>query len=455
MLVCVLILVMGLPCLAQTHATKPVAKPATKPTVAPAKPPPAPPPVIQATVNGSPVSETHVNQAIAGHWAVPIMRQIIEDRLVRQEARHQGLKMSPEAVQALFKAERDKFASDEAFQHHLHAQGYTTESYTEKLTTDALVKDLIDRLTEITPAAVKAYYTDHQGDFIRPAQAHVHLIMTETIEEAYLVRERLAAGDKFDVVAREVSKHPSANKGGDLGWITAAELPDRTIAQAIFGMEPGVVSSPLRAGDKFYIALVQERKPAQTVSLEQATPEITAKLMESRSVSRQDYMDYLARRADIAVTWAPAKYLAQEYAALRVIGVVVDGKPLALPQAPVKLPNGTVGVPAKPVLQAAGAGLAWQASTSTLIAANAFGTVKLTVGSPRALVGTQKPQARDMKQPPVMRDAVLFIAPRIVLEALGASVEWDGIRNRLVITTSGGNMPSPTASSQPGGLERQ
>ena len=48
------------------------------------------------------------------------------------------------------------------------------------------------------------------------------------------------------------------------------------------------------------------------------------------------------------------------------------------------------------------------------------------------------------------------MAPRVPLEALGASLEWDGIRNRLVITSAGGGMPSPTATPRrPGGLERQ
>jgi parvulin-like peptidyl-prolyl isomerase len=439
--VCALILIMALPCAAQP-------KPAAKP--------PPPPPVIQATVNGSPISEAHVNRAIHDHWATPILRQIIEDRLVRQEARRLGIKMAPEAVAELFKAERAKFPSEEAFQRHLHAQGYNTAGYTEKLTTDALLAELMARLTAVSDAEIKAYYDDHQSDFLSPAEAHVYLIQTATIEEAYLAKERLALGDKFEVVAREMSKHPSANKGGDLGWVTAAGLPDRVVAEAIMGLRPSEVSNPLRAGDRFYIAVVRELKPARAVSLQETTLAITVRLKEGRAVSRQDYLDYLARRADIGVAWAPAKALAAEYAALRVIGVVVDGKSLPLAQAPVKLPNGNIIVAAKPLLQAIGAALTWEAHTSTLIADVGVGKVRLTVGSPRAIVGVDIPQARDMKQAPELREGTLFIAPRVALEALGATVEWDGIRNRLVIMSASGGMPSPTTTpAQPGGLERQ
>lgn len=449
-------MLLTLPCLAQTHSTTPPAhRPVATTPGAPAQPPPPPPPVIQATVNASPISEAHVNQAISSRWAVPIMRQIIEDRLVRQEARRQGLKLAPEAVAALVKADRDKFASEEAFQRHLHGQGYTSESYAEKLTTDALLARLIDALTAVTEVQIKQYYADHKTDFTRPSQVHVFLIMTDTIEGAYLVKERLVRGDKFDTVARELSKHPSANKGGDLGWVTAADLPDRTIAEAILALEPSFVSNPLRADDKYYIALVKERKPQHMIPLEEARPAITASLGEQRAVSREDYIKYLARRADIAVTWAPAKFLAQEYLALRTIGVVVDGKALELTQPPVRLPDGTIIVPAKPLLQAMFAALSWQASTSTLIADVGSARVKLTVGSLQASIGRDKPQVRDMKQPPVMRDGTLFIAPRVPVEALGATLEWDAIRNRLVISTMGASVPGPTGPRTPGGLERQ
>ena len=96
---------MVLPCAAQTKPATPTAPPAVGAA-------PSPTSVIQATVNGSPISEAHVNQAIVSHWATPILRPVIEDRLMRQEARRLGIKLSAEAVAELFEAERAKFPRD-------------------------------------------------------------------------------------------------------------------------------------------------------------------------------------------------------------------------------------------------------------------------------------------------------------------------------------------------------
>ncbi len=458
-LVCLLLAcLLVVPCLAQTTpapvrgAARP--RPAAAATPAPATPA-APPVVIQATVNGSPITATQVNQTLANHWATPILRAIIEERLVRQEARRQGIKVPPEAVQALLEAERSKFASQAAFERQLRAQGYTAQAYIEKLMTEAMLRQLMDRVSAVSDEEISRYYLDHQGEFSKAAQAHVFLIGTATIEEAYLVRERLAAGDKFDAVARELSKHASKDKGGDLGWVSAAELPDKSVAEAVMTMEPGVVSSPLRATGGFYIVMVKERRPAQIVALADARAQIEATLQSAKLVSRDDYLAVLARKATIQVNWAPAKPLQQEYERLSVISVVVNGKRLELPQPPVKMPNGTLVVPAKPVLQAAGAVLTWQPKDQSLFAQTALGKVKITVNSPRLIVGSDKLETRDMKQPAVLRDGTLFMAPRVPLEALGATVTWDAIRNRLVVDMPTETMPSPTVPPKPAGLERQ
>lgn len=443
-LLCLLALLLVVPCVAQTPAPAPAAAP-----------PAPPPPAIQATVNGSPISQTHVDQAIANRWAIPIMRSIIEDRLIRQEARRLGIKMSVEAVQALFEAERKQFPSQEAFERHLHSQGYTGQSFVEKLTTDSLLRQLQDRQSAVTDAEIARYYAEHKAEFSEPAEAHVFLIQVPTIEEAYLVRERLHRGDKFDVVAKEMSKHPSAAQGGDLGWVGAEDLPGESLVEAVMTMDTGIVSSPLRVDNQYYLVMARERRPEQVVPLEEAREEIRQKLAAGRAVSREDYLDMLARRANIQVTWAPARYLADEYRRLNRIEVIVDGKPLEMEQPPVRLPEGTIVVPAKPVLQAVGAALSWDAGDQSLTASNVTGKVKMTVGSAQAVAGTDKLQAVDMKQPPEIRNGMLYIAARVPLEALGATVQWDGLRNRLVISSGKQDMPSPTVPATPAGLERQ
>lgn len=438
-------------------AKAPTAKPATpaaKPVATPAKPlAPVTPPL--ALVNGSPIAQSHVDRAIANRWAGPIMKAMIDDRLIRQEARKLGLKAAPEEVAAKFKTVREKYSTEAAFQRHLLAQGLTGQGLTEKLTTEILLDKLLARESAVSADDVKRYYADHKAEYTSPAEIHLYTITTGTIEDAYLVRERLASGEKYESVARELSLDAAKQQGGDNAWVRAASLPERPYADALFAMEIGVVSSPLRLGGKYVVALVKERKPEQTVSFEQAQKEITAKLQAEKTVKAEDYLRILERKGNIVVNWAPARFLTAEFARLKEIQVIVDDEPLDLTEVPVRLPNGTIIVPAKPILQAIGAKLEWKAADQTLTATSVAGKIKLVVGSPRAIVGTTTLQATDMKEAPTMRNGVLFIAPRVALQALGADLNWNAVENALVVDTVAKDMPSPTVPKVRSGLEKQ
>lgn len=417
----------------------------------PAEPPPPPPPL--ATVNGSPISKDHVAQAIDDRWAAPMLRDIIEDRLVRQEARRLGITVAADEVAAAVAAERTKQGSEAAFRRHLHALGMTEAAFTAQTSRELLLSKLLADQSAVSDAAAQAYYDTHPEEFGASKQVHLLAIVTTTVEDAYLARERLAAGDRFDTVAKELSVHESKDSGGDLGWVSPDDLPDKALADQIFSLEQSVVSYPIRNGSSYWIALVTEVQGKQPVSFAEARPEIIERLRGTATVSREAYLRELARRADIRVTWAPVAWLTDEYRAYRSIRVLVDGNELALADAPIKLASGNIIVPAKPVLQAIGARLDWKASEQSLTASTLAGQVKVVVGATRALVGKDPVEAVEIKEPPQMRAGQLWIPPRQVLVALGAEVEWDATGNALRITSPDAAMPAPTVTPTRGGLE--
>jgi foldase protein PrsA len=444
-----------------TPAPKPGAKPLPKPGV-PAKPgavaagPVAAPGArALATVNGSPITRDHLEQAVDNQWAVPVLRDLIEDRLIRQEARRAGLTLTPREIETASAAQRAKFANERAFKQHLRSLGLTEMAFTENLSRDLLLAKLLGRADVASEAEVSAYYEAHRTEFAGVREAHLLAIVTTTVEDAYLARERLAAGDRFDVVAKELSVHESRNKGGDLGWVKADALPDKSLADAVFALGTDVVSKPLRAGNNYWICLVREVRGQQSLTLEQARPAIVEKLRAQRKLPREAYLRELARKADIVVSWPVASYLTEEYRVYRQLRVIVDGKALPLDPAPVKLPNGAIVVPAKPVLQAIEAELEWNAAEQSLTASTIAGRIKLVIGSTKALAGTAAREVVDVQEAPAMRAGTLWISPRPVLTALGARVDWDAAQNALIVTSPAESVPSPTVPVSRGGLEKR
>ena len=80
------------------------------------------------------------------------------------------------------------------------------------------------------------------------------------------LRQRIQNGEDFAVVARANSEDtPSAERGGDLGWVSPGMLVPQ-FEQAMNELQPGAISAPFKTPFGWHIVQVQERRqgPAST-----------------------------------------------------------------------------------------------------------------------------------------------------------------------------------------------
>ncbi|MCB1825431.1 MAG: peptidylprolyl isomerase [Candidatus Competibacteraceae bacterium] len=88
----------------------------------------------------------------------------------------------------------------------------------------------------------------------------------ETRQRLAQLRQRIQNGEDFAVVARANSEDtPSAERGGDLGWVTPGMLVPR-FEQAMNELQPGEISAPFKTPFGWHIVQVRERRqgPAST-----------------------------------------------------------------------------------------------------------------------------------------------------------------------------------------------
>ena len=76
-------------------------------------------------------------------------------------------------------------------------------------------------------------------------------------ETAERLIQQVVNGAKFDALAREFSQSTTAGSGGDLGWITDAEL-DEELAATISVMQPGQISQPVRSLIGYHILYLSD-----------------------------------------------------------------------------------------------------------------------------------------------------------------------------------------------------
>lgn len=162
----------------------------------------------------------------------------------------------------------------------------------------------------ISEAEMRKVYTGNRAQFTSPEQAHLSIIrmlkndnperareaMAKVMIEIFAARTTLAAqvspdqlldalAVKFAEVAKRVSDDPSAEKGGDLGWV-ALHTFDQRIATAGRSMKPGTISGLIESREAYQMILLHEYRPAGIEPFETAQDAIREFLLarDSRKV---------------------------------------------------------------------------------------------------------------------------------------------------------------------------
>ena len=136
----------------------------------------------------------------------------------------------------------------------------------------------------------------------RRKASHILLSTAEDAEAARdrieAVRARIGAGEDFAAVAAEVSDDPgSARSGGDLGWVERGMMVP-AFEEALFAMDEGTVSEPVRTEFGWHLVLVEEIEQRGGASFEEAREELVAELRLRRAEDRfYDDAEALARLA--------------------------------------------------------------------------------------------------------------------------------------------------------------
>lgn len=86
------------------------------------------------------------------------------------------------------------------------------------------------------------------------SEIHCRHILVEQEYEAQDLTKKIAAGEKFEDLARKFSRCPSAKQGGDLGKFGRGRMVE-SFEEAAFALQPGQVSGPVRT--RFGYHLIQ------------------------------------------------------------------------------------------------------------------------------------------------------------------------------------------------------
>jgi foldase protein PrsA len=247
---------------------------------------------IVATVNNQPLTLRQLESPLIEGYGLNVLLNLAQLELARQEAAKQNITLSAED----FAAERDltlgKMFKDASKEEHpwlleqfLQTQRVSRPEFELVLQTNAYLRKIAEPkvLQQVGEAQLQEAFNSLYGETIQVR--HIECANLQEIAEA---KRRLAAGEKFDDIARSMSRNARTGPmGGELPpfSIAAAGYP-KTFKEAAFELKKeGDVSEAVAVNNTYHLIKLEKRIPPRAVKFEDVKDsvreEVTDRLMQA------------------------------------------------------------------------------------------------------------------------------------------------------------------------------
>lgn len=204
------------------------------------------------------------------------LETLINVRLQLQEARNMGIRVSGEELQEAIDGIKKKYAMTEAaFSESLKAEGFSYEEYKKRLWEQIVISKLVNNQIRnkivITDEDIKRYVTENKEVLENTESYGISQILfkkqkdadnSKLEEKAGALLKKIEQGGSFSDLAKQYSEDPSANSGGDLGFLKKSQL-NRNFIDVLSGMKPGDISKPFWTESGLHIIKLESRAAAK------------------------------------------------------------------------------------------------------------------------------------------------------------------------------------------------
>ncbi len=297
---------------------------------------------IKAVVNGEPITQSMVDQAVQTQVRVWLMGN--KGRVGRAEAEREIRKMEEKALDDLidrnlilsefkklggeikdnfvdesvnqfittrFGGDRDKFMAE------LTKSGMTIASFRDVQRDQIAIQALRsrhggDQIIPNTPWEKKRIYNEIKGDFATDGQPKVRMLsvpkQTPTSDEAAQkaimekVKSSLKNGSSFSSVAKKYSDDSFASEGGYVGVLGKSGTLAQGLHDLAYSLPPGQMSQVLDMGSHWRILYVEDRVGKKVPSFDEMEEEVDKRLTyEKRDKKLDVWLSKLRRDANVRI----------------------------------------------------------------------------------------------------------------------------------------------------------
>ncbi len=252
-----------------------------------------------------------------------ILTQMIEERLMLQEAKKKGVYIADSELEIAVKdIETHNRLADRQALIDTVSRDIPWEQYLDKLRHQLTILKLMHQeaaMDIVVPEEeIKAYYHTQPQRWRMPDQLHLLQIvliwaiqgrdsyrefsgraLEEIRQKAQEARARALAGEDFQRLVELYSDHPK--NGGDLGFFRRGELSP-ALDPILFNLKEGEISPIIQTDQGFHLFKVAERQEGGLKPLESVHGEIEALLLaEKKDAARKKWLKRLWEKASIEI----------------------------------------------------------------------------------------------------------------------------------------------------------
>lgn len=167
------------------------------------------------------------------------------------------------------------------------------------------LSELKDGDLKVTDAEIKNYYEQNKDVFQHPRKIVARHILCLTEADAQEALRRVKRGENFAKVAKEMSKDPTAERGGLIGEVTQGDLADLPeFEDELFKLRPGRISGIVKTKLGYHIIRDDSETRMRGQSLDEATPHIR------RILEKQKFDAWIDKAKKDQKVWINDKALA-------------------------------------------------------------------------------------------------------------------------------------------------
>ncbi|MBM3701520.1 MAG: hypothetical protein FJW63_00780 [Actinobacteria bacterium] len=250
-----------------------------------------------------------------------IIDSLIVTRLLEKYAEENNITVSSEEVDKQMGVIIGTYPSEEDFEKGLKDMGIDKKflvNYFRSLMLSSKIFNIVTADTTVTEDEVKQYYEDNKNTlFLVPVRVKASHILSifpwvednseeteegreEALEKIKRVEDKLKDGGDFEDLARQYSNDTtSAEKGGDLGFISKGQMVEE-FDKALFSLDVGEVSEIVETKYGFHIIKVYDRQEEHIQKFDEVEESINTYLLNLHKAEKwEDFIFSLIEEVNI------------------------------------------------------------------------------------------------------------------------------------------------------------